>query len=253
MNSNISLYNKESYTDKNFNRNNSNNSTNSINSNSFTSKSVFAFFTLAVFLFILSFSIALPIIIRPFYYIQIDLLNIQEHSGYSKDTIITAYDEMLDYCLGKSNEFSTGDLAFSPDGKAHFDDVKFLFMLDFSILIISLAVIITLFILIKNKKIPYPLLKNKGALFYGSTLLFILFVAVSIYVLIDFDNAFTSFHNLFFAGKTNWIFDRKKDQIINILPETYFRNCALAALFSILLLITAGIISDRKIKVKTSR
>ncbi|MDY6096348.1 MAG: DUF1461 domain-containing protein [Oscillospiraceae bacterium] len=35
---------------------------------------------------------------------------------------------------------------------------------------------------------------------------------------------------MFFPGKTNWLFDPRTDQIILILPDTYFRNCAILAL-----------------------
>jgi len=47
-------------------------------------------------------------------------------------------------------------------------------------------------------------------------------------VALDFDRAFEIFHKLFFPGKDNWLFDPLKDEIINILPEEYFRNCAIA-------------------------
>ena len=44
---------------------------------------------------------------------------------------------------------------------------------------------------------------------------------------VDFERAFVVFHALFFPGKDNWLFDPAVDQIILILPEVFFRNCAL--------------------------
>ena len=44
---------------------------------------------------------------------------------------------------------------------------------------------------------------------------------------LDFERAFVVFHALFFPGKDNWLFDPAVDQIILILPEVFFRNCAL--------------------------
>ena len=69
--------------------------------------------SIAVALAILTGSIALPIIIRPFYYAQIDPLELERSSGLSREEIIEAYDEVLDYCIGASDEFSAGVLPFS--------------------------------------------------------------------------------------------------------------------------------------------
>ena len=44
---------------------------------------------------------------------------------------------------------------------------------------------------------------------------------------LDFDRAFVVFHSLFFPGKTNWVFDWYHDPIIRVLPQEFFRNCAI--------------------------
>ena len=44
---------------------------------------------------------------------------------------------------------------------------------------------------------------------------------------LDFDRAFVVFHSIFFPGKTNWLFDWHADQIIRVLPQAFFRNCAI--------------------------
>lgn len=35
------------------------------------------------------------------------------------------------------------------------------------------------------------------------------------------------FHAIFFPGKDNWLFDPATDQIIQVMPEAFFRNCAI--------------------------
>lgn len=64
--------------------------------------------SIAVALALLTGSIAAPILIRPFYYAQIQPLELESASGLSRAEIIRAYDEVLDYCIGVSDEFSAG-------------------------------------------------------------------------------------------------------------------------------------------------
>lgn len=94
-----------------------------------TSKTLAALMSLAIALALLTGAIAAPILCRPFYYAHIGPLGLEERTGLTRDEIKTAYDEMLDYCLG-GEEFSTGVLKWSDSGKSHFTDVRFLFRLD---------------------------------------------------------------------------------------------------------------------------
>jgi len=70
------------------------------------------------------------------------------------------------------------------------------------------------------------------------------FAAVGALAAADFDRAFVIFHSLFFPGKGNWLFDPAKDQIINILPQTFFMNCAILILILLLLGCLALILWD---------
>ena len=49
------------------------------------------------------------------------------------------------------------------------------------------------------------------------------------------------FHAIFFPGKDNWIFDPAADQIILVMPEVFFRNCALL-IGGVLLACCAGLV-----------
>ena len=51
---------------------------------------------------------------------------------------------------------------------------------------------------------------------------------IALLAALDFDGAFTVFHSIFFPGKDNWLFDPVTDPVILILPEAFFRNCAIA-------------------------
>lgn len=110
--------------------------------------------SIAVALAILTGSIALPIIIRPFYYAQIDPLELERSSGLSREEIIEAYDEVLDYCIGASDEFSAGVLPFSESGSAHFADCRSLFILDLWLFFGSMAAIALLKLYRRRHEIP---------------------------------------------------------------------------------------------------
>ena len=62
--------------------------------------------SLAVALVLLTGSIALPILVRPFYYAHIEPLGLERKSGLSREEIVRAYDEVLDFCVGARSEFS---------------------------------------------------------------------------------------------------------------------------------------------------
>ena len=193
-------------------------------------------------LFIITFSIGLPIYFRPFYYMQIESLGIPEMCGESYETIKDAYDEVLDYLTLPGKEFGAGVFKYSEEGKSHFVDCKVLFDLNASVLIISIAAIAILLILAKKKifQICKPfglnLLFSSGAFTLG------FFALVGGLVAIDFSAAFTVFHKIFFPGKSNWLFDWYEDQVIRILPQEFFMNCAILIFSSIVILCIGAIV-----------
>ncbi len=196
--------------------------------------------------FILSVSIAIPIVFRPFYYIQISLLNLVEKTGYSYETIKTAYDEMMDFCTGLTSTFSTGELAYSADGMSHFVDVKYLFLLDFMVAGASIVILTVCYFLHKNKKVEAYHFRNHNCGFYASVILLVVFGIVGFFIMTDFSNAFTIFHQIFFAGKDNWVFDPLYDEIIKVLPETFFMNCAILIVVLIIAACIWLLVRDRK-------
>ena len=197
---------------------------------------------IAVFtaLTLLTAAIAAPILCRPFYYAHIGPLELETRTGLTREEIKTAYNEMLDYCLG-APEFSTGVLRWSESGKAHFTDVRGLFLLDLWGLAGSAAALaVTLLFARRTGRTPARPL-GRGSAFWAGAGLGGAFLLVGALAALDFDRAFVLFHALFFPGKDNWLFDPATDQIIYILPQVFFRNCALLIL-AILILGCAALI-----------
>ena len=207
-----------------------------------------------VAILIITFSIGLPIHFRPFYYLQIDLLDIEEYSGADRETIKEAFNELMDYLTIPGNEFGTGKFPYSEEGKSHFVDCKVLFDLNTIAFIISLVSVIALLILKKLGifELWRPFGMNitfcSGAYTLGG------FALIGGLVALDFDTAFTIFHKIFFPGKDNWLFNPYTDGIIMILPQDFFMNCAILIFTSIILLcavcITSGLIERYREKLK---
>lgn len=215
-----------------------------------------AFFT-GVFtaLLVLSASIAVPLLCRPFYYAHIEALNLDGYTGLSVEQIKEAFDQVMDYCLGLRPDFAAGVLPFSESGASHFADVRVLFLLDLWVAVISLAALVILFIISRRKKLtPAPLLGH-GPGFWAAIGLGGLFLIVGGLASTNFERAFVVFHSLFFPGKTNWLFDWRTDPIILLLPEDFFRNCAILILalliFWCVILIVADLLAQRRRKERT--
>lgn len=204
---------------------------------------------IAAALVLLTASIAAPILCRSFYYAHIGPLALCRRTGLTEEEIKTAYDEMLDYCLG-AEEFSTGVLRWSESGKSHFTDVRGLFLLDLWVLGVSAVLLAALLTAARlTGKRPARLL-GRGSCFWAGAGLGGLFLLIGGLAALNFDRAFVIFHALFFPGKDNWLFDPDVDQIINILPQEFFRNCAILILAILVMgcaaLIAADFLSDRR-------
>ncbi len=207
-------------------------------------------FLLAVMVLIITFSIGLPIYIRPFYYAHVELLDMEGEWGIDKEYIIEAYDEILDFLTLDGKEFGAGILPYSEEGKGHFEDCKVLFDLNRNAFIISLGLILLLLFLNVTKIIK---LAKPGGLrlsFYSGVGTLLLFATLAVLVSQDFSSAFTIFHKIFFPGKDNWMFNPYTDPVILFMPQEFFMNCAVLICASILLISVILIIRGMKKKIK---
>lgn len=193
----------------------------------------------SIALFIVSLSISFTILFRPFYYFHINHLNLVKETNYTYEEIKEAYDDMLDYTT-LNRPFKTGKLKYSKEGKDHFKDCKALFMINFIILGLS-----TIILIIKKKFFDKLKLLNFNIEFWSSCLVLLVFIIVtSISLIIGFDRVFVVFHDIFFLGKDNWLLNYHTDEIIKILPEEYFMNCAILTITVIVIISMVIIIHE---------
>ena len=205
--------------------------------------SILLIITLA--LFAISAGIAAPILSRSFYKLHVRNLHLPETTEWSEEEILGAYDDVMDFLL-HSGTFGTGTLKWSESGKAHFTDVRGLFQLDLWIFgITGFLLILLLLIAVKLRPARF---RSRGPSFWAGTGVLAAFIIIGGLGATDFDRAFTVFHHIFFPGKTNWLFDPMEDQIIQILPEIYFRNCAILAIGLILAFCIIYILIGKKKK-----
>lgn len=206
---------------------------------SISQRLLFGVEVVAWILFAISISIAIPLLWRGFYYLHIEPLSLSFRSGYTNAEIKEAYDRMMDFCIfGKS--FSTGALKYSTEGMQHFADCAVLFRLDLIVAVLSTLFIGLLFLYRKKNAIEI-----KGGRFWAGIITVISFILITITVSLDFDRAFIIFHQLFFPGKDNWLFNPETDEIITILPEEFFRNCAILIVCTLFGICLALILTDR--------
>ena len=200
-----------------------------------THKFYSAVFLLAVMVLTITFSIGLPIYIRPFYYAHVDALDMPETYGVERQDIIDAYDEVLDFLTKDGHEFGTGVLEYSEEGKSHFEDCRVLFNINKYAFIASLVLVVLLLFLdnMAYLQLARPCGLSLG--FFSGLGTLGLFGTLAVLVARDFGAAFTTFHKIFFPGKENWIFNPTTDEIILFMPSEFFMDCAVLIGFSVIL------------------
>ena len=167
---------------------------------------------------VLTGSILPVLLVRGFYTAQIGPLGICEASGLTGQQAAEAYGDVMDYCMGRRPDFSAGVLPFSAEGASHFADVR--------------------------QRLPRLGGRTPG--FWAACGLGGLFLLIALLAALNFDGAFTVFHSIFFPGKDNWLFDPVADPVILILPEAFFRNCAIAIVTVLLTVCIVLVVTGRK-------
>lgn len=138
---------------------------------------------------------------------------------------------------------------YNENEKSHMADVRDLFV--FCITLRSLSVLTCLAI----AGLLTVLLGARQAVFHlcrGYTRVCALILAVSAAVglcaVINFDKAFTTFHEIFFS-QGNWMFDPRESRMIDMLPEAFFSDTALYVfllfLAAVLLLLLPAVLRTR--------
>lgn len=191
-------------------------------------KVIHTLMALVLTLTIISVSVVFTLAFRPLYYFDINALNIPERTGYSEEMIRENYDVLIDYNLSFGDDpLEFPSLAMSESGRIHFEEVKDIFNL-FKYMAIGGVLISAAGIWLMSRRKEYLYLKLTSILAVALPAVIGLFVAV------NWDWAFVTFHHIAF-NNDYWIFDPATDPVINILPDTFFMHCALLILGCVVL------------------
>ena len=173
--------------------------------------------------FILSAAILLTIALAwAIYPLEIQWLEIQSRTGFSASVIMKNVNVLMNYLTNpfqwvlKMPQFPS-----SKNGLHHFEAVKYLFHL------VTVVFLVTLpgFIQFLRTVVKKGYLALYRGLFFWMMLLPVLFAVMAI--IIGFDQFFTLFHQVLFAGDNTWLFGPRMDSIILALPEDYFMHAFL--------------------------
>ena len=208
-----------------------------------TSKPLSVILSVLIALVVLTGSVAVPLLCRSFYYAHIGPMGLEDY-GLPRGEIERAYNEMMDFCLGKREDFAAGALAFSQSGADHFADVRGLFLLNLRALKAAAALLLGAFVLCKVNHVRPHRFLGRGPGTWAAAGLGVAFLMVGGLAALDFDRAFVIFHSIFFPGKDNWMFDWQSDPIILFLPQDFFRNCAILILVLLLVWCVALLAAD---------
>ena len=193
--------------------------------------SMIAFIAMALLIFALLFT-SLQYVINDegWFYRQYTKLELEKEIGIPTNDIVKAWMRLIDYMEDREGSI---DLNVSENGRevsmyndqerAHMVDVKALYK-DFADIraygiIAAIALIVLICILMKRDA-----LRTLGGGFIASTwLLMGIFLAVGVWMLIDFNSFWTRFHYLFFTNDL-WLMDYATCRMIRICPAKLFFN-----------------------------
>lgn len=179
------------------------------------------------------FSVIVTLNISPILYsLFIKLNKIPNYNNLSSEEILNDYNNIIHYLNSPQEEvLKFKNFKISPIGEFHFLEVKEIFSSLYLICLACLILGIILFILLKKFKLKISL--KAFNIFFYEVLFIFLGLVLSFYL--NFSKVFTLFHKIFF-NNDYWIFDPKKDPIINVLPESYFLFLAVFILFLVMIL-----------------
>ena len=169
------------------------------------------------------------------------------------DDLLSVTDEMMAYLRGNREDlhvFTTmgGEYRefFNAREIAHMEDVRGLFLLVVWVFVAAAGLLLTGAVVCRLRRQRLPRLGGRTPGFWAACGLGGLFLLIALLAALNFDGAFTVFHSIFFPGKDNWLFDPVTDPVILILPEAFFRNCAIAIVTVLLTVCIMLVVTGRK-------
>ncbi len=184
---------------------------------------------LVLMLFIISAAVTITLNFRPLFYFDIDYLDIEAQSEFSKEDIRNNYDALIDYNSMLNHdtlEFPT--LSMSEGGRIHFEEVKQIFVAIEYIFIASGIIGLALLLLLICKFKEFLFLK------LAAILTIVIPAVLAILISINWEAAFVTFHHIFF-NNDYWLFYPDKDPVILMLPDEFFFHCAAMILILVIL------------------
>jgi|GEM_PF-3243381 len=164
--------------------------------------------------------ILLVFFFQPFYYAQIEGLNIVAESGLTREVIAENYRAVMHFFNPLAfAAFALPSLPYTPDGAQHFVEVKYI--TDTLFWVGVPAAIVGAFLWLRQKRL------RAKSLIYASVGGLSVMAAIGLPLLVAFDSMFVVYHQLIFRNDL-WLLDIEKDPIVTILPEAFFYNAAMA-------------------------
>ena len=202
--------------------------------------------------------------------------DVQSHmiKEISHESLLAVTDEMMEYLRGRREDLvieaerdGVMQEFFTDREKAHMEDVRGLFIAGIvaSRVAIGICVSILIYLLVaghKQKKArrsaintvletaapeqlptakPSPFSLLAGSFIGTSVVVFVSSIAISALFASDFTKYFVKFHHIFFDNDL-WILYQDKDDMINMLPEGFFSDTALAIVVIFLIFVVLLII-----------
>ncbi len=199
---------------------------------------------LVAFLFLVCLSVSLVLNMRALYYFDIDYLQLESTTGYSREVIRENYDALIDYNLFTKgiNKLEFPSLPMSDEAEIHFKEVKDIFVgMQICCVVSGLVMIIAFWRKFRKR--------DFGSLRLTGILCFLIPIVLGIGIAVNWEALFIGFHKLVF-NNDYWLFDPVTDPIITMLPDAYFAQCAVAIL---LILFLGGILAEIFCHVLTKR
>ncbi|KRM00540.1 TIGR01906 family membrane protein [Liquorilactobacillus satsumensis] len=170
-----------------------------------------------VFLFLISFSIAITVNFVPLYHLFVVQMHLGQRAGMSDVKLLHEYQRVLDFLNYPWISELHSAFQMSYNGLQHFYDVKNLFMFNYLILLCSAPLSFFFFRKLRRLGQQWRLIVPFQFFILGV-------IGLTGMMLLNFNNFFIYFHELLFRNN-DWVFDPKLDPIINVLPDTFFLAC----------------------------
>ncbi|MBR6261249.1 MAG: TIGR01906 family membrane protein [Erysipelotrichaceae bacterium] len=176
--------------------------------------------------------------------IQLYGKSIADHIGISEEDLDTLTHFTLTYLNDPKANLEIqmnvkGEMReiFTDDEKLHMIDVKKLNLTANCLMVISG--------IISFVGIAYAFIKKKTDLLFLSYKKVLMYVAIvigvlGIWILIDFDSFWTSFHHVFFPSNDLWLLDLRKDILIMIVPPEFFNHLVVTIVITFIAIIAVS-------------